>query len=100
HTRWPRDWSSDVCSSDLGAKNGALKSPAAACATLTKIRELMWHNVGIMRNGKELAEGIKQLEGIELPKCEKSGRSGHELRNLHKIGRASCRERMEKQEEL
>src|SRR5437870_13446342 len=22
HTRWPRDWSSDVCSSDLGAAEG------------------------------------------------------------------------------
>src|SRR5690625_7021466 len=22
HTRWPRDWSSDVCSSDLGIENG------------------------------------------------------------------------------
>ena len=74
-----------------GAKNGALKSPAAACATLTKIRELMWHNVGIMRNGKELAEGIKQLEGIELPKCEKSGRSGHELRNLHTLALVMAR---------
>src|SRR5690625_7322776 len=24
HTRWPRDWSSDVCSSDLGVIAGAL----------------------------------------------------------------------------
>src|SRR5437870_13893088 len=23
HTRWPRDWSSDVCSSDLGSESGA-----------------------------------------------------------------------------
>src|SRR5690625_7145565 len=22
HTRWPRDWSSDVCSSDLGLRDG------------------------------------------------------------------------------
>src|SRR5215510_15869382 len=22
HTRWPRDWSSDVCSSDLGVEHG------------------------------------------------------------------------------
>src|SRR5690625_1955559 len=25
HTRWPRDWSSDVCSSDLNAINKAMK---------------------------------------------------------------------------
>src|SRR5439155_18742198 len=24
HTRWPRDWSSDVCSSDLNTARGAL----------------------------------------------------------------------------
>src|SRR5215510_15392970 len=27
HTRWPRDWSSDVCSSDLLAVRGAWKKP-------------------------------------------------------------------------
>src|SRR5690625_7836460 len=32
HTRWPRDWSSDVCSSDLGAhalgrRGGAVEEP-------------------------------------------------------------------------
>src|SRR5690625_6881759 len=25
HTRWPRDWSSDVCSSDLGGLLGAVR---------------------------------------------------------------------------
>src|SRR5207253_8689791 len=24
HTRWPRDWSSDVCSSDLGTEGGRI----------------------------------------------------------------------------
>src|SRR5207253_10920817 len=28
HTRWPRDWSSDVCSSDLEPAAGATLSPA------------------------------------------------------------------------
>src|SRR5439155_2533593 len=27
HTRWPRDWSSDVCSSDLCDINGSSSSP-------------------------------------------------------------------------
>src|SRR5207253_8189962 len=29
HTRWPRDWSSDVCSSDLGAEKKPLREPDA-----------------------------------------------------------------------
>src|SRR5439155_10722134 len=34
HTRWPRDWSSDVCSSDLvarGLRPGGTASPEASC---------------------------------------------------------------------
>ncbi len=50
-----------------------------------KIQDVMWREVGIMRNGKELADAIKQLEAMELPKSEKPGRSGHELRNLHTL---------------
>src|SRR5215510_15906607 len=30
HTRWPRDWSSDVCSSDLPPRRGLPDRPAAA----------------------------------------------------------------------
>src|SRR5207253_8628183 len=30
HTRWPRDWSSDVCSSDLPAQVAAHRPEAAA----------------------------------------------------------------------
>src|SRR5207253_5024005 len=30
HTRWPRDWSSDVCSSDLFALRGQRLKPAIA----------------------------------------------------------------------
>jgi L-aspartate oxidase len=79
-------------------KNSAAKAPAAACATLTKIRDLMWRNVGIMRTGKELAETIKQLEAIEDLKCEKSGRSGHELRNLHTLGLVMTRAALAREE--
>src|SRR5260370_16029874 len=57
--------------------------PSPACATLTKIRDVMWREVGILRSGKELTDAIKQLQTLELPKSEKPGRAGHELRNLH-----------------
>jgi len=79
-------------------KNGGAKPAPAACATLTKIRDLMWRNVGIMRTGKELAEAIKQLEAIEHPQCEKSGRSGHELRNLHTLALVMARAALAREE--
>ncbi len=72
--------------------------PAAACAVLSKIRDLMWREAGIMRNGKELADAIKQLEAMELPKSEKPGRSGHELRNLHTLGLRIARAALAREE--
>jgi len=79
-------------------KNGGAKPASAACATLKKIRDLMWGNVGIMRTCKELAEAIKQLEAIEHPKCEKSGRSGYELRNLHTLALVMTRAALAREE--
>jgi L-aspartate oxidase len=66
-----------------GAKANSKTSPG--CATLTKIRDIMWREVGILRSGKELAEAIKQLEALEPLKSEEPGRAGHELRNLHAL---------------
>lgn len=80
------------------AKNEAAKARAAACAVLTKIREVMWHDAGIMRSGKELAGAIKQLETIELPKWDKSGRAGYELRNQHTLARAMARAALAREE--
>ncbi len=83
----------------ITAKNGvAAKAPAAVCATLSKIRGLMWRDAGIMRNGKELSGAIKQLEAIEPPKCEKSGRSAHELRNLHTLALVMTRAALAREE--
>src|SRR5439155_4146241 len=73
HTRWPRDWSSDVCSSDLMTANAsgcfaaidfAMKQPDAL-AVVTALDELM----------RDVYWKQKDLPV--------------------KIGRASCRERVE-----
>jgi L-aspartate oxidase len=67
------------------AKPAAKAPPKQLPAALTKIRDLMWRQVGILRNGKELAAAIEQLRGMELPKSEKAGRAEHELSNLHSL---------------
>jgi len=80
------------------AKNGGAKPPSPVCAPLTKIRDLMWRDVGIIRTGKELAEAIKQLAAIEDPPCDKSGRSGNELRNLHTLALVMMRSALAREE--
>ena len=67
------------------AKNSAKSS--AECVMRKKIQDVMWREVGVMRDGKELADAVKQLEGMELPKTEKPGRSALELRNLHTLAK-------------
>ncbi len=78
------------------AKANAKTSPA--CAALTKIRDVMWREVGILRGGKELADAIKQLESLELPKSEKPAREAHELRNLHALALLIARSGLAREE--
>src|SRR5207253_3904710 len=74
HTRWPRDWSSDVCSSDL-----------------TDVCNVFFHapDDGI----EQLAGRLRQVDAVLLEKELKIPQ--HCLRNCHgfllQIGRASCR---------
>src|SRR5690606_39762419 len=75
HTRFSRDWSSDVCSSDLSAELAhELKNPLA----------IIKASVDVLRN---------QLD----PKREHPafGYLSDEVMRLSQIGRASCRERVE-----
>jgi L-aspartate oxidase len=76
----------------------AAAKPSPACATLTKIRDVMWRAVGILRNGKDLADAIKQLESLELHKSEMTGRASHELRNLHALALLIARSGLAREE--
>ena len=63
-------------------KNSA-KPPQAP--ELTKIRDIMWRLVGILRSGKELMSAIEQLKSLEPPKTDAHGRAHCELRNMHAL---------------
>ncbi len=76
----------------------AAGKPPVASATLTKIRDLMWREVGILRSGKDLTDAIKQLEALELPKPEIVGRGEHELRNLHALALLMARSGLAREE--
>jgi L-aspartate oxidase len=78
------------------AKASANSSPSSAA--LAKIRDLMWREAGVLRSGKELADAIKQLETLELPKCEKPARAAYELRNLHTLALLIARSGLAREE--
>src|SRR5690349_21993231 len=80
HTRSLRDWSSDVCSSDL-VGDGAARSPDRRSGRLP-----------VARRGRErvarVVDDVRRAAGAAEP-------GGLELRSVVEIGRASCRERGE-----
>src|SRR5690625_5848036 len=76
HTRWPRDWSSDVCSSDLKeySANHIIIATGAQSRVLPSLKQ----------DGKKI---IGYREAMSLKEQPKS------MIVVGKIGRASCRER-------
>jgi L-aspartate oxidase len=69
-----------------------------AAAALKNIREIMWNKVGILRSGKDLAEALRLLNAMELPRTETPGRTEHELRNLHGLATLIARSGLAREE--
>src|SRR5690625_7906449 len=94
HTRWPRDWSSDVCSSDLQeveAGAGDLRA-AAHVDRAQALGDLQVVLDGVLEGG-DLADGLTDGEVLLEPLGSALGQVGD-----REIGRASCRERVERWE--
>jgi L-aspartate oxidase len=67
-------------------------------AAFDKMRDTMWRQVGIMRDGKDLAGAVTQLQAMEMPKCEKPGRADCEMRNLHSLALLMARSALAREE--
>src|SRR5439155_12122432 len=50
HTRWPRDWSSDVCSSDLELREIGIQADALLCRTLQPLPEEERRKIALFTN--------------------------------------------------
>src|SRR5690606_40511987 len=88
HTRFSRDWSSDVCSSDLG---GEFPVPVAQDDGKVSI-EFKPFGVGLGYTPIVLSEGRISLQ-LSVEVSELSTQGGFQSSSGVKIGRASCRER-------
>src|SRR5439155_9277166 len=83
HTRWPRDWSSDVCSSDLDSNNNRVvevSSTGAVVQVLTGFTSPEW--VALDAAGR-----------LYVASNDAAGTVRRQAPD--EIGRASCRERVE-----
>src|SRR2546429_6188802 len=78
HTRCSRDWSSDVCSSDLPGDQGKTLSL----------------NVPRITVGHVLHSELQQIRSSRLERLEAKENTRDPADSLIEIGRASCRERV------
>jgi L-aspartate oxidase len=62
------------------------------------IRELMWKQAGILRDGKELSAAVAKLEQMELPKLDKCRRAEQELHNMHTLALLIARSALAREE--
>src|SRR5690606_40271048 len=84
HTRFSRDWSSDVCSSDLGLEIRQDDMGGGQLMKRGDIRRLSL--LDFLAEGRRGMTGVAQRAGL-------IGRLPPEIQR--QIGRASCRERVE-----
>src|SRR5690606_40500666 len=63
HTRFSRDWSSDVCSSDLGAARDVIQNHLLQLLALVAMEEPVSFDAPSLR-----AEKIKALSAVRLPR--------------------------------
>src|SRR5439155_12371709 len=81
HTRWPRDWSSDVCSSDLEQGEHGSGRPARVVEELPDVRR---------ERADRIRARLVHENDRDVVKVAAIGIVG---RPAEEIGRASCRER-------
>jgi succinate dehydrogenase/fumarate reductase flavoprotein subunit len=65
---------------------------------LTKIRDVMWRLVGILRAGKELTSAIEQLKSVEAPKEGDHTRAHCEFRNMHALAKVVAKSALARHE--
>src|SRR5690625_4781041 len=94
-TRWPRDWSSDVCSSDLGESERLIITPYVNSNISD---DLFDHVINYSKNNKVLVISSSERRAqrwrpYEIPfSTNDFTLKVNEFKN--EIGRASCRERV------
>src|SRR5207253_6795693 len=85
HTRWPRDWSSDVCSSDLFY--------VPDIGTAQEVNFTILGGMGEATTGGPVMNVMPKVGGNEFHGTFFANGSGAALQG--EIGRASCRESVE-----
>src|SRR5207253_6760428 len=94
--RWPRDWSSDVCSSDLPPLYGVRLSPKTQ-SSQTVPGATVSYDFKVVNRGIALPQDTFNLAWSSAPFAWPTSlwyANGSAVTDTNEIGRASCRERV------
>src|SRR5690606_40726152 len=93
HTRFSRDWSSDVCSSDLlGRRGDPYAGDRLSTIGPSPVRETLHRSIPKEMDDHDINRVVKAYAQAAL-RCKEGGLDG--IETLAEIGRASCRDRLE-----
>src|SRR5699024_11246656 len=93
HTRSKRDWSSDVCSSDLVAEKRGQSLAQMALAWVLRDERITSALIGAS-SVEQLDQNLDSTQNLEFSDAELAEIDKHAVdADINKIGRASCRER-------
>src|SRR5690606_40364280 len=96
HTRFSRDWSSDVCSSDLNLET--MKTVQTLLILAITTTTMMAQNALPPNTIDVTGEGIVRVVPDEVTINIRVENTNENTKNLKEIGRASCRKRREIEE--
>lgn len=74
------------------------KSKSVLAGVRETIRDHMWRNAGVLRNGKDLKCSLESLCALQLPTANQYGRFDHELHNLHTLAALVIRSALAREE--
>lgn len=74
------------------------KPHSPGSAVREQLKEIMWNQVGILRNGKELKTAIESMNALELPSGQHDNRANHEQHNLRALGRLIAQSALAREE--
>ena len=83
---------------NLGGKGETPAGPGAGSELLEQIRAIMWKEVGILRNGRDLVRAIEELAALEVAPPDIPCRRDLELHNLWRMGQLIARSALAREE--
>src|SRR5207253_5422854 len=93
HTRWPRDWSSDVCSSDLDVMDRSIPQPRSELSKYAP--RIITIQIPVDKIGDIIGPKGKTIRSIQEQTGAEINVDDTGLVTISEIGRASCRERVD-----